>query len=108
MKRIPKIDGFGVAERKAVRSAVRLVWHRSLPRRLALKRATDAEGYICCEQCGQRTPRHHVDHIEALGDVESDGYLVRLFVPSSALRVLCPPCHRPKTLRERKTKRKAA
>lgn len=103
---IAKVDGFGVAERKAVHSAVRLVWQRSLARRLAVKRATDAEGYICCEQCGKRTPKHHVDHREPVGEVGGNGYIARMFAPSGELQVLCPPCHRPKTLRERKTRPK--
>jgi Zn finger protein HypA/HybF involved in hydrogenase expression len=107
LKTIPKLDGFGPAERKAVHSAVRLVWQRSLARRLAVKRATDAEGYIRCEQCHQRTPKHHVDHIEAVGEVGGEGYIQRMFVPSSQLRVLCPPCHKPKTNRERKRKKAA-
>ena len=102
MKRLPKQDGFGPAERKAVHAAVRLVWHRSLARRLAIKRATDAEGYVCCEQCGQRTPKAHVDHIEPVGEVGGDGYVARMFVPSEKLSVLCPKCHKPKTARERK------
>lgn len=96
-----KTDGFGVAERKAVHAAVRLVWQRSLARRLAVKRATDAEGYLCCEGCGARTPKAHVDHIEPVGEVGGPGYIERMFVPSTGLRVLCPPCHKPKTKRER-------
>ncbi len=101
MKKVAKVDGFGVAERKAVRSAIRLVWQRSLARRLALKRATDAAGYLVCEQCGERTPKAHVDHLEPAGEVGSDGYVARMFVPSTELRVLCVACHKSKTKKER-------
>lgn len=104
MKRLAKVDGWGAAERRAVHAAVRQVWHRSLARRLAVKRATDAEGYIRCEQCGERTPKGHVDHRNPVGEVGADGYIARMFVPSTELQVLCPPCHRPKTKRERKKK----
>lgn len=101
-KQVPKCDGFGVAERKAVHAAVRLVWQRSLSRRLAIKRATDSEGYLCCEQCGTRTPKAHVDHIEPVGEVGGVDYVARMFAPSTGLRVLCPPCHKIKTKEERK------
>jgi Zn finger protein HypA/HybF involved in hydrogenase expression len=105
---LPKLDGFGPAERKAVHSAVRLVWQRSLARRLAVKRATDAEGYIRCEQCLERTPKHHVDHIENVGEVGGPDYIQRMFVPSDQLRVLCRTCHAPKTKLERRKRKKAA
>ncbi len=107
MKRLAKVDGWGPAEKKAVHAAVRLVWQRCLARRLAVKRATDADGYYRCEQCHERTPRVHVDHIEPVGEVGGDGYIAKMFVPSSALRVLCPPCHKPKTKRERNATAKA-
>lgn len=100
-KAVPKIDGFGVAERKAVHAAVRLVWQRSRARQLALRRATDADGYLTCEQCRARTPKAHVDHIDPVGEVGGDGYIGRMFAPSNRLQVLCPTCHRPKTNRER-------
>lgn len=102
MKKVAKTDGFGVAERKAVHSAIRLVWQRSLARRLALKRATDADGYFVCEGCGMRAPKVHVDHTDPIGEVGGEGYIRRMFAPSYFLQVLCPPCHRPKTKRERK------
>ena len=105
-KKAVKTDGFGIAERKAVHAAVRLVWQRSLARRLAVKRATDAEGYIRCEQCGKRTPKHHVDHRVPVGEVGGVDYIARMFAPSAELQVLCPPCHRPKTAAERKRKTK--
>ena len=108
MKKLPKVDGFGAAERKAVHAAVRLVWHRSLARRLAVKRATDAEGYVRCEQCHQRTPKAHVDHREPVGEVGGPDYVARMFAPSAALQVLCPDCHKPKTKRERAGKQRAA
>jgi hypothetical protein len=104
VKRLPKTDGWGPAERKSVHAAVRLVWQRSLARRLALKRATDAEGYLCCEQCGQRAPKVHVDHPLPVGEVGGEHYIQRMFQPSANLRVLCIPCHKPKTKRERKKK----
>jgi Zn finger protein HypA/HybF involved in hydrogenase expression len=108
MKRLPKCDGFGPAERKAVHAAVRLVWQRSLARKLALKRATDAEGYYRCEDCGARAPRVHVDHIDPVGEVGGPDYVQRMFAPSDQLRVLDPKCHKAKTKQERQTKKKKA
>jgi hypothetical protein len=108
MKRLPKTDGWGPAEKKSVHSAVRQVWQRSHARRLALKRATDAEGYYRCEDCGARAPRVHVDHIEAVGEVGGPDYVQRMFAPSDQLRVLDPKCHKLKTKAERATKKRRA
>jgi hypothetical protein len=107
MTKVAKVDGFGVAEKKAVRSAIRLVWQRSHARKLALQRATDADGFFRCEPCGTRVPKVHVDHIEAVGEVEAPGYIERMFVSSDGLQVLCYPCSREKTKAERKRKKAA-
>jgi hypothetical protein len=105
MKKVAKTDGFGVAEKKAIRSAIRLVWQRSRARKLALERATDADGFFRCEPCGTRVPKVHVDHRECVGEVEAPGYIERMFTPSVNLEVQCVECHRAKTRAERQAKK---
>ncbi len=107
-RKAEKIDGFGPAEKKAIHSAVRLVWQRSKARRLAIARATDAQGYVRCEQCKKRTPKHHVDHPTPVGEVGGPRYIQKMFIPSHKLKVLCPPCHKPKTKKERQKKKPKA
>lgn len=92
-------DGLGPLELKKIRSALRQVWHRSHARRLAVKRCTDGEGYTVCEQCGMRTPKLKVDHVEPVGGIE--GMIERLFCPSTLLQGLCNDCHKVKTKAER-------
>lgn len=93
-------DGLGPLEVKKIRTALRLVWHRSHARRLVVKRCTDSEGFSFCERCLVRTPALKVDHITACGDVDG-GYLSRLFCPSAKLSGLCKKCHDDKTREER-------
>lgn len=78
-------------------NAIRRVWMWSKARRLAVKRATNDQGFIECEMCTEVTPKAHVDHIVPCGALTSEGYFERLNVPSSGLQVLCAKCHRSKT-----------
>lgn len=102
-----KTDGLGPLEIKKIRTAVRLVWHRSYARSLVVKRCTGKDGFARCEKCGKRTPALKIDHIVAAGDLDG-GYLKRMFCPSKELQGLCKPCHDPKTKAERALKRKTA
>lgn len=81
-----------------MRKVLREVWHlRSWQKKMALARATDAEGFTVCEECHKRAPKVHVDHIIRAGTPDA-GFLERLFVhPDHGLKVLCVPCHRDKT-----------
>lgn len=60
-----------------------------------------------CAHCGLEFPmaKIQVDHIDpvidpVMGFVSWDVYLNRLFVPKSALQVLCVGCHQIKTKEE--------
>lgn len=93
-------DGLGPKEIKSIRTALRLVWHRSHARKLCVKRCTDKAGFTRCEKCKKRTPKLKVDHIKKVGDVNG-GYIKRLFIPSRYLQGMCPPCHNQKTREEK-------
>jgi len=47
-------------------------------------------------------PKIYVDHIQAVGDVD-EGFLKRMFVPSTELQGLCKQCHDKKTKAERQS-----
>ncbi len=95
-----KVDGLGPEEIKRVRSAIRQVWSWSHAKRLVVQRCTDKDGYPRCEKCKKRCPKIFVDHIEKVGDVD-EGFLKRLFVPSTKMQGLCKKCHDAKTKWER-------
>lgn len=99
-QKLVKTDGLGPYEIKRIRSAVRLVWQRSHARALVVKRCTDKDGFQRCEKCKKRTPSLKVDHIQNVGDVDN-GFITRMFVPSSKLQGLCKYCHNEKTKFER-------
>lgn len=96
-----KCDGLGAHEIKKIRSAIRLVWHRSHARRLVVIRCTGKDGFFRCELCAKKTPQIKIDHIRRVGDVD-DGFIARLFCPSNELQGLCVSCHNEKTKAERK------
>jgi hypothetical protein len=96
-----KIDGLSADDRRKLASAIRKVWSWSYPRRLAIKRCLDKQGFTRCEKCKKRTPRIKVDHIIPCGPVDSDGFIKRLFVPSSGLQCLCKKDHDAKTKLEK-------
>lgn len=96
-KKKEKVDGLGPRELMQYSKACRLVWSRSHSRRMVVTRCTGEGGYLYCELCLDRTPRLHVDHIEPVGSLLSEGFLKRLACPSTALQGLCLECHRHKT-----------
>jgi hypothetical protein len=105
----PRIDGLGPAERKLIKNQVRKAWQWSHAWRLAKKRATDPEGFPFCENpkhyevTGSKTLRVakvFVDHVIPVGEVDSLGYIQRMFVPSTKLQCWCKKCHDPKTKKE--------
>jgi hypothetical protein len=106
MKRtkLMKTDGLGPLEIKKIRTALRLVWHRSHARQLVVKRCTGPDGFLYCEACGKKTPAIKIDHIVPCGDVD-EGIIRRMFCPSTGLQGMCKTCHNEKTKEERKAKR---
>ena len=95
-----RIDGLEPRALKQVTAAIKQCWSWSYPRRLAIARATGKDGFVRCEKCNVKTPKHHVDHKTPVGEIRSAGAIDRLFCPSSGLQVLCKPCHAPKTRQE--------
>lgn len=104
-KKTKKTDGLGPYEKKKLRTAIRLVWHRSYARKLVVDRCTDKQGFMRCEICQKRTPKFKVDHIKAAGEVDA-GFIRRMFCSSKRLQGLCKKCHDTKTKAERSAKRK--
>lgn len=100
MKKNKPMDGLGPYEIAKIRSALRQTWHRSLARKLAVKRCTGQDGFPVCEKCFKIAAKIKIDHIIRVGDID-DGYIERLFCPSNCLQVLCEACHREKTKEER-------
>lgn len=103
-QKLAKTDGLGPLEIKKIRSAIRLVWHRSHARSMVVRRCTGFDGYFRCETCGAKTPVLKVDHIKAVGDVDA-GFIARLFCSSKQLQGMCTECHNKKTAEERKVLR---
>lgn len=99
-EKLKPTDGLGPLEIKKIRTAIRLVWQRSHARKLVVKRCQDKEGYFWCENCHEMTPMLKVDHIVQVGDLD-DGFVPRMFCPSSGLQGLCAECHKEKTKQER-------
>jgi hypothetical protein len=98
-----KVDGLGPEDVKKIRAAIRLVWQRSsYARKLCVERATHKDGFPRCELCKKKVPKIFVDHIEVVGDLD-DGFIPRLWCPSSGLQALCKVCHQKKTNEERRT-----
>ena len=94
------VDGLSPKDIARIRSAIRKVWLWSLPRKLCIRRCTDEQGFLRCEQCKERVPKLQVDHRIPVGDVDS-GFISRLFCPSSGLTGLCAQCHRERTALQR-------
>lgn len=99
-KRTEKVDGLGPDDIRKIRTAIRKVWHWSYARKLVVKRATGKDGFPFCEKCRSKVPRHYIDHIKKVGDVDG-GFIARLFVSSKGLQALCKACHDAKTKAER-------
>lgn len=98
-------DGLGPHEMKKISSAVRLVWQRSKARQIAVKRCTNQDGYFVCEQCKSVTPKIKIDHIIPVGTLR-DGFVERMFCPSTGLQGLCHECHKIKTKAENAASKK--
>lgn len=97
----PKLDGLSPKDIENIRKAIRQVWHWSYPKKLVIQRCTGLDGFMKCEMCIKRVPKIFVDHIQAVGKVDS-GFIRRLFCPSTKLQGLCKKCHDAKTREERK------
>ncbi len=104
-KKIEHTDGLGPREIAKIRSAIRQCWHRSHARKLVVKRCTREDGFEYCERCGKQTPGVKIDHKIPVGLVD-DGFIERMFCPSSGLQGWCKACHNEKTKLERKSKKK--
>ncbi len=98
--KVPPIDGLNPKDIKNLRSAIRKVWHWSVPRKLCIKRATDKDGFGICEKCKKRVPKIFADHITNVGELDG-GYIERMFRPSKFLQALCKKCHQLKTNEEK-------
>lgn len=103
-KKLKPTDGLGPKEIQKIRTALRLVWHRSHARKLVVLRCTGKDGYTRCEECKKKTPKFKVDHNLPCGDVDG-GYIKRLFTPSKNLKGMCDKCHKIKTKQEREAKK---
>lgn len=96
-----KVDGLGPEDKKKLRTAIRQVWSWSYPRRLCIKRALNEQGFAVCELCKQTVPKVYPDHIKAVGEF-SEGFVERMFCPSTELQALCSKCHGKKTRADKK------
>jgi hypothetical protein len=101
--RLAKTDGLGPREKNKIRTALRLVWHRSYARALVVKRSVRPDGFCFCEKCKKKCPRVQIDHVIPVGEVD-EGFIKRLFCPSTALRALCKECHKERTRVDRISK----
>lgn len=95
-KKKEKVDGLSADDLRKCRNAIRQIWQRSHPRKLAVANCTDAEGFPFCEKCFNRAPKVQIDHLEPVGDLLKGG-IERMFCPSIGLRGLCKECHKKKT-----------
>jgi hypothetical protein len=92
-----------------IRSGIRAKWGRWPPKFEALQavrrnKPKTKKGRhkfeFKCSQCGKwfMQKEVEVDHIEPTGSLncyeDLPGFVERMFVPSSKLRVVCKPCHR--------------
>jgi hypothetical protein len=101
-----KIDGLGPEDIRRLRNAIRQVWRYSEAWKRVKKRSIGKDGFPFCEKCKAKVPKTYVDHVINCGDVD-DGYIRRMFVPSSGLQALCKRCHDKKTAAEKRAMRVA-
>lgn len=97
-------DGFTQKDKAYVADACRRIWGWSRAKALCLERAEGPNGLPICEneKCLKEVQKVQVDHITPAGTVDN-GYLDRLFCPSSKLQALCKRCHKRKTKHDLKT-----
>lgn len=100
-EKVKPCDGLGRHEIAKIRSALRQVWHRSMARRLTVKRSSVEGDLYKCETCSNIVPVIKIDHITPCGDVDG-GYIERLFCHSYKLQAMCKKCHNEKTKEERR------
>ncbi len=100
-------DGFGPFMQQKMASAMRECWRQSsTPRKLCAKRVDLGGGYSRCEGCNQKVPKTYIDHIVPCGSLLDAEFLTRLCVPSTGLQALCHECHKAKTNKENRIKKK--
>lgn len=80
----------------------------------ALKLAKDFYGLYKCASCKKKFERKaiQVDHINPIVPISAwvfnwDDYIERMFCSADNLQVLCKPCHKQKTQKENKIRKKA-
>lgn len=106
-KKPEKVDGLGPEDKKKLRTAIRQVWSWSHARRLCVSRATDkSTGFATCEGCFAIVAKIYPDHIKPVGEL-TEGFIERMFCPSSGLQALCKVCHGKKTRQENKAGKSA-
>lgn len=96
-----KIDGLGPKEIHGLIKVIRQRWSWSTARKICCDRATDKEGFGHCELCKAKVPKVYADHKKRCGQWDN-GYIDRMFCPSSGLQALCKKCHAKKTRQEKK------
>lgn len=94
--------------------ALRKIWRWSRERRVCLANAEGDDGYKCAE-CKKSFIKKEVavDHIDPVVDPEKgwqgfDDFITRLWCKADGLQVLCKGCHKAKTGKENKIRRKKA
>lgn len=90
-----------------LRALLRRGWARFPERYKALNSAKVERGRYLCASCNKiyRNKEVSVDHITPCGSLQSwddiAPFIERMFCPAEDLQVLCHPCHKRKTLRDR-------
>lgn len=103
-KKVFNVKSFAIA-------VLRRASYRSPTRSQVLKEARRTRNNYVCADCSEVFPRKAVavDHKEPVVPVTGwdsfDGFICRLFCPSTGLQVLCKPCHKEKTNEENKVRR---
>lgn len=95
-KAVRKIDGLNAHTKQRIKNTLRDLWRQTEPWKLVKKRVELPEGFFKCESCQQRVPKVFIDHIQAVGALDS-GFIDRMFVSSVHLQALCVSCHKEKT-----------
>jgi len=96
----------------AVFSGLRRLSYRTPMYAEAKRRARIRRGKYLCAKCGNifGPKQISIDHISPVialtGFISFDEYIKRLFVPPEWLQVLCKPCHKEKTKRENRERRR--
>lgn len=96
-----------------MKNQLRRLFFRWWERSKAVKDARVERGLYKCAACSQIMPLKgmHIDHIDPVVDpkqgfIDWDIYISRLFCSSDNLQLLCEPCHKIKTEKERELRKK--